>query len=122
MNPSEELIGEFRAFARYKVNWDSEGASAPNLPTLTNAISACGIIDDLDPQLLDDFQSMLHVTGNAGLFYEEHGQYVDIEFLPTGRVAYFASNGTDQDRGTLPDPLTLPTLIATWLKRNSTNG
>jgi hypothetical protein len=42
---------------------------------------------------------MLHVNGHAGLFWRDDALYADLEFLGSGRVAYFIEKNGDKHKG-----------------------
>jgi hypothetical protein len=94
-NEIEILIGEIREWLLFKPNWDGENASAPNTKSLQDAVSFLRLLSSEHTMP----ESMLHASGNAGLFWNDSNIYADIEFLGDGQIAYFINRNEDKHKG-----------------------
>jgi len=91
----ERLIGEMRRWTLLTSNWDGEGAAAPILQSLKEAISFARLLDDGETLPAP----MLNASGRTGLFWKGDGLYADIEFLGDARIAYYIENQGDKHKG-----------------------
>lgn len=91
----ERLAGEFRRWRLLPQNWDGEGAAAPDIESLEEAVSFTRLLDE--PNIVPD--SELHADGRAGLLWIAYNLYADIKFLGDGRLAYYIENGKNQHKG-----------------------
>ena len=91
----EKVIGELREWAFLKSNWDGEGANAPSIGSIKEAVKFVRLINDSaempDPNLL--------ASGNISLFWNTESLYAEIEFLDKNRIAYFIKNNEDNHKG-----------------------
>lgn len=92
--PQEQLIGELRGWRQLSSQWDGEDAEVPQPQSIDDAVKFARM---LGPQA--DAQPMLHVNGRAGLFWRDDNLYADIEFLGSGRIAYFIEKNGDKHKG-----------------------
>jgi hypothetical protein len=90
----EQLIGEPRGWRQLSSRWDGEDAEAPELQSIDDAVKFARMLG-----AQADAQPMLHVNGHAGLFWRDDGLYADIEFLGSGRIAYFIEKNGDKHKG-----------------------
>ncbi|MGH9906866.1 MAG: hypothetical protein ACRD8U_14945 [Pyrinomonadaceae bacterium] len=108
----EKLIGEIRSWGLLTANWDGEGAAAPAIRSLKEAVSFVRLVREAD--MLPD--AMLHASGHAGLFWKDDGLYAELEFLGDGRVAYYIENQGDKHKGVLKfDSQKLPAVFLALL-------
>lgn len=109
---AEKVVGELRRWAGLSVDWDGEGAMAPNG-------SSIGAASKFIQSLPDDVgvaEPMLHANGLAGLFWHDENLYADLEFLGDGRIAYFVKNNDDRHKGVVRfDEQMVPQVLHTLL-------
>ena len=109
----EKLIGEVRSWAAFTADWDGEGASSPNKLSLE---AASNFIRSL-PGTIIDAAPMINANGRAGLFWNSHDFYADLEFLGDGRIAYFIQKSDDRHKGLLHfDSKFVPPVLSTLLE------
>ena len=110
----EELIGVLREWRLMTENWDGEGATAPNLASIEEAVSFTNALlpDCLLPEPL------LHASGRAGLYWNEADLYADLEFTGDGRITYYIEHrGKGKHKGGMTyDRAEMPAVLATLLK------
>lgn len=92
----EKLIGEIRGWSLLDADWDGEGAMAPSIQSIKEAVSFIRLIDDINLP-----EPMLLASGHAALYKNESNFYADIEFLGDGRIAYFIKRNGDKHKGVL---------------------
>jgi hypothetical protein len=92
--PKEQLIGELRGWRQLSSRWDGEDAEAPEPQSIDDAVKFARMLGSQA-----DAQPMLHVNGHAGLFWRDDDLYADIEFLGSGRIAYFIEKNGDKHKG-----------------------
>lgn len=106
---SEKIIGEIRQWRFLEENWDSEGAHAPSIQSIKEAVSFVRLIKD-SAQMPEP---MLHATGNVSLYWDEKSLYAEIEFLGDSRIAYFIKSNEDKHKGVfIFDPSEMPSIFS----------
>lgn len=95
--PREQLIGEIRSWGLLETDWDGEGAAAPILRRIKDAVSFIRLL----PESIPLPEPMLHASGNTGLFWEDDRFYADIEFLDDSRIAYYIEQNGDKHKGVI---------------------
>ena len=109
----EQLLGEIRSWALLEADWDGEGAAAPIAICIKNAVSFIRLL----PDYISLPEPMLHASGNAGLFWGDGGIYADIEFLHSGRIAYYIEQNGDKHKGAINfDSENLPPIFSVLLR------
>lgn len=93
----EKLVGELRSWGMLTNNWDGEGAAAPDVSSLKEAVAFIRLLDE-DVTFPEP---MLHASGHAGLFWKDENLYADIEFLGARRIAYYIERHGDKHKGVL---------------------
>lgn len=113
---AEHAVGELRSWTLYGQDWDGEGASAPIVFSLSEAVA---FIFATTGRPISDPEPVLHPNGRAGLFWNEPGLYADLEFYGDGRVTYYVEHSSvDKARGvTNFDGHTLPAVLAALLAK-----
>ena len=108
----EQLMGEIRSWALLEADWDGEGAIAPIIRCIENAVSFIRLM----PENIAPPEPMLHASGNTGLFWGDDGIYADIEFLHNGRIAYYIEQKGDKHKGAINfDSKNLPPVFSVLL-------
>ena len=108
----EQLMGEIRSWALLEADWDGEGAIAPIIRCIENAVSFIRLL----PENIALPEPMLHASGNTGLFWGDDGIYADIEFLHNGRIAYYIEQNGDKHKGAINfDSKNLPPVFSVLL-------
>lgn len=108
----EHLIATFRRYERLSENWDGEGAAAPIIASLR---AAGDFVCQLGPSV-EIPAAMLHSTGHAGLAWSGDRLDGEIEFLDTGAIAYYFSDGKDKHTGVVaPDSKAIPKVLEVLL-------
>lgn len=108
----EELIGEIRGLNLLKADWDGEGAAAPSVQSIKEAVSFVRLLNDIALP-----EPMLLASGHTALYWNEGNLYADIEFLGDGRIAYFIKNNGDKHKGVLAfDSQKMPAVFQTLLQ------
>ena len=109
----EQLMGEIRSWALWEADWDGEGAAAPIVRCIKNAVSFIRLL----PDNISLPEPMLHASGNTGLFWGDGGIYADIEFLHNGRIAYYIEQNGDKHKGAINfDSESLPPVFSVLLR------
>ena len=109
----EQLLGEIRSWALWKADWDGEGAAAPIVDCIKNAVSFIRLLPDNIPLP----EPMIHASGHTGLFWGDGGIYADIEFLHNGRIAYYIEQNGDKHKGAINfDSEKLPPVFSVLLE------
>ena len=109
----ELLMGEIRSWALLKADWDGEGAIAPIIHCIENAVSFIRLLPDTTSLP----EPMLHASGNTGLFWGDGGIYADIEFLHNGRIAYYIEQNGDKHKGAINfDSENLPPVFSVLIR------
>jgi hypothetical protein len=110
---AERVVGELRRWAGLSVDWDGEGAEAPNKESLKAAADFIRLL----PTAISDAEPMLHANGRAGLYWNQDDLYADLEFLGDGRIAYFIRHSEDKHKGLLHfDSALVPTVLSALLE------
>ncbi len=108
----EKLIGELRELNFLKADWDGEGAAAPSVLSLKEAVSFARLLDGIALP-----EPMLLASGHTSLYWNEGDLYADIEFLGDGRIAYFIKKHGDKHKGVLAfDSQKMPAVFQTLLQ------
>jgi hypothetical protein len=94
----EKLIGEIRSWSLLENNWDGEGAVAPSVLSVKEAVSFTRMLNDDAASLLEP---MLLASGHVSLYKNDTNFYADIEFLGDGHIAYFIKRNGDKHKGVL---------------------
>jgi len=94
---SEELIGELRGWTLLHSNWDGEGALAPSVESITQAVEFSRMLNDVDMMP----EPMILPSGNASLYWNDGQLYAEIEFLGAERLAYFVKRNGDVHKGVI---------------------
>lgn len=107
----EKLIGEIRSWSLLGADWDGEGALAPSVQSIKEAVSFTRLLSDVvlpEPMLL--------ASGHVALYKNESELYADIEFLGDGHIAYFIKRNGDKHKGVLKfDSQKLPAVFTVLL-------
>ncbi len=107
----EKLIGEIRSWSAFTADWDGEGSSIPNQLSLEEATNFIRLLPDTV-----DVEPMLNANGRAGLYWNIHNFYADLEFLGDGRIAYFIQKSDDKHKGLLHfDSKSMPSVLSILL-------
>lgn len=93
----EEIIGELRSWNLLREDWDGEGAHAPSKRSIKVATEFAREIPAAFEDRVPD--PMLLSSGNVSLVWKEANFYADLEFLPDGRIAYYAERNLDKHKG-----------------------
>lgn len=108
----EKLIGELRELSLLKADWDGEGAAAPSVQSIKEAVSFVRMLNGITLP-----EPMLLASGQTALYWNEGNLYADIEFLGDGRIAYFIKNHGDKHKGVLAfDSQKMPAVFQTLLQ------
>jgi hypothetical protein len=112
--PSEEVIGQLRAWKFLGENWDGEGANIPNSLSIEEAVAFVNALTDDYPVP----EAMLHPSGRAGLYWNERSLYADLEFTGEGNIPYYVEQtGTGKHKGAVVFAKgKIPPVLATLLK------
>ena len=109
----ERLVGELRSWGLLTANWDGEGASAPDVHSLKEAVTFVRLLDESVPLP----EPMLHAAGHAGLFWKTDDLYADIKFLGDGHLAYYIERQGDKHKGVLSfDSKKMPAVLSALLQ------
>lgn len=110
---TEKVVGELRRWAALSVDWDGEGADAPNKQSLKAAADFIRLL----PTAISDAEPMLHANGHAGLYWNQNNLFADLEFVDDGRIAYFIRHSEDKHKGLLHfDGALVPSVLSTLLE------
>lgn len=92
-NPHQSAID--LAWKNYEANWDGEGALAANKKVFETALNFLFLLpaDYVTPD------GMLHANGMFGLCWREGDNYLEFEFLPDQRLAYYSKTPAGKDSG-----------------------
>jgi hypothetical protein len=88
------MIGELRSWKLLSSNWDGENAAVPIAESIDEAVAFARLLD-ADSMA----EPMLHANGRAGLYWKDADLYADIEFLGSGRIAYYIECKGDKHKG-----------------------
>lgn len=110
---SEKLIGELRGWTLFRANWDGEGAEAPSISSLRDAVTFVRLLDEK----ITLPEPMLLASGHAGLYWNESGLYADLEFFGNGRIAYYIELKSGKHKGVLNfSPNSMPKVLSALLE------
>lgn len=110
--PHENVIGEIRQWGLLGIDWDGEGAAAPDVRSTKEAEAFIRLIDGGIPLP----EPMLLASGHAALYWNDGKLYADIEFLGDERIAYFIKNNGDKHKGVLTfNSQKMPAVLQTLL-------
>lgn len=108
----EQLMGQIRSWSLWGANWDGEGAVAPFISCIKRAASFASLL----PGNVVLPEPMLHASGHTGLFWDDDGLYADLEFMESGRVAYYIEQNGDKHKGAINfDTKNLPPVFSVLL-------
>ena len=112
-NKESKLRQKLHSYANLEDNWDGEGAAAPIVDCIKNAVSFIRLLPDNIPLP----EPMIHASGHTGLFWGDGGIYADIEFLHNGRIAYYIEQNGDKHKGAINfDSEKLPPVFSVLLE------
>lgn len=92
----EELECSFKSWGKLPENWDGEGATMPNSESIEDAISFVGVMKSFP---VVEVEPLMNASGNAGVFINQDGLYLEIEFHRDGRFVYFVRRGDKEIKG-----------------------
>jgi hypothetical protein len=92
----ETLLGDFRRWRLYAVNWDGEGAAAPNIESIRLAESFVKHLEEGNVP-----EAVLNSSGTGGLLWRSDEIYAEVEFLDANRIAYYIERADDKHKGVL---------------------
>jgi hypothetical protein len=105
--PKEHTIGELRRWKTLLTGWDGGTAQAPIADSLQDAVRFVRLLTEAATA-----EPMLHATGRAGLFWRASDVYADLEFLGSGRIAYFIERNGDKHKGVVNfDAMEMPAVF-----------
>jgi len=90
---SEDFQNKLRAMESLENNWDTYGAEAPSIATISNAIDLLVRMEHVNFLPSDVLASS---EGGVALSFKSATRYADIEFLNSGEVLAVVAEGSDQ--------------------------
>lgn len=111
--PSEKLIGELRSYRLMSANWDGEGAVAPCVLCLKQAVEFVRLLS----KKMSLPEPMVHASGHIGLLWDDATIYADIEFLDGTKLAYFVERNGERHKGLMRfNASAMPKILAALLE------
>lgn len=104
----DKVVAQLLRFESFSADWDGNDASKPDLASLEDART---FVRALAPESVVP-KATLHADGTAALLLMTKDAYVELEFLGSKMVGYFARRGSKEwnddfsfEDGSLPDAL-----------------
>lgn len=88
-------VGEIRSWALWSMDWDGEGALAPNQHSITQSVAFVRLIDSH----VEVPEPMLLASGNVAVYWRREGYYFELEFHGDKGVSYFAETDDGRHKG-----------------------